>query len=141
MSWKPKDYTWAEYAALTNKQKAAFADYLGASGFQDWLNRVQGQKETVYPWEKPGAKQPEDYTWEEYSALTEAQKKQTEINMLLSLATQLGNDVMMEQIFAVLDLDYEDYKDKLPKPDMGDPYQAQDDLDAIEAEPAPVVAE
>ena len=72
---QPKDYTWAEYAALTNKQKAAFADYLGASGFQAWLNRVQGQKETVYPWEKPGAKQPVDYTWEEYEALTKAQQK------------------------------------------------------------------
>ena len=72
---QPKDYTWAEYAALTNKQKTAFADYLGASGFQAWLNRVQGQKETVYPWEKPGAKQPIDYTWEEYEALTKTQQK------------------------------------------------------------------
>ena len=72
---QPKDYTWVEYAVLTNKQKAAFADYLGASGFRAWLNQVQGQKETVYPWEKPGAKQPEDYTWEEYEALTKAQQK------------------------------------------------------------------
>jgi hypothetical protein len=72
---QPKDYTWAEYAALTNKQQAAFAEHLGASGYQAWLNRVQGQKEAVYPWEKPGAKQPADYTWEEYEALTKAQQK------------------------------------------------------------------
>ena len=72
---QPKDYTWTEYAALTNKQQAAFANYLGTSGFRSWLNRVQGQKETVYPWEKPGAKQPADYTWEEYEALTKVQQK------------------------------------------------------------------
>ena len=73
--------------------------------------------------------------------LTDAQKQKTQIDTLLSLATQLGNDVLMEQVFAVLDLDYEDYKDKLPESGMGDPYQVQEDLDAIETDPAPIVTE
>ena len=72
---QPKDYTWAEYAALTNKQQAAFVEHLGPAGYSAWLNRVQGQKQEAYPWEKSGAKQPEDYTWEEYEKLTTAQKR------------------------------------------------------------------
>ena len=74
--------------------------------------------------------------------LIEAQQKQTEINTLLSLATQLGNEVMMEQIFAVLELEYEDYKDRLPKPeDVNDPYAAQEVLDGAVVEPEPVLEE
>lgn len=65
-------------------------------------------------------------------ALTEAQTRQAEINTLLSLATQLGNDVMMEQIFDVLDLDYEEYKDKLPVVEEPDPYGAQAALGTVQ---------
>ena len=49
--------------------------------------------------------------------LTEAQKKQAEVNMLLSLNSQLGNELMMQQICDVLELDYEEIKGKLPDPD------------------------
>ena len=49
--------------------------------------------------------------------LTEAQKKQTEINTLLNLAAHLDNETLMELIFEQLDLNYEDYKDKLPDPE------------------------
>ena len=71
---QPKDYTWAEYQALSKSQQVAFVDHLGASGFQKWLENVQGQK-VVQPWEKPGAKPPRNYTWEEYEALTQTQKQ------------------------------------------------------------------
>ena len=71
---QPKDYTWAEYQALTNAQKMAFMEHLGANGFQKWMEKFQGQKQE-YPWDKPGAKHPQNYTWEEYEALTKAQQK------------------------------------------------------------------
>ena len=51
--------------------------------------------------------------------LTEAQRKQAEVNTLLSLATQLGNELMMEQIADVLELDYDEIKSQLPDPEEG----------------------
>ena len=65
--------------------------------------------------------------------LTEAQKKQTEINTLLNLAAHLDNETLMELIFEQLDLNYEDYKDKLPKPEE-DGAEVQGVLDAIPTE-------
>ena len=50
-------------------------------------------------------------------ALTEAQKKQIMINTLLTLATYLDNETMMQNVCEVLDIDYEEIKDKLPDPD------------------------
>lgn len=51
--------------------------------------------------------------------LTEAQKRQTEINTLLGLATYLDNDLLMELVSEQLDLDYEEIKGKLPDPNEG----------------------
>jgi SPP1 family phage portal protein len=65
--------------------------------------------------------------------LTEAQRKQTEISMLLDLASHIGNEVLMEQVFEVLDLNYEDYKDKIPVIEEPDPYSA---LNTVQAAPA-----
>ena len=48
------------------------------------------------------------------NALTEAQTKQVMINTLLSLAAQLDNETLMQNICDVLDIDYEEIKDKLP---------------------------
>lgn len=69
--------------------------------------------------------------------LTEAQKKQTEINTLLNIAAHLDNETLMELIFEQLDLNYDDYKDKLPKPEDNDPYAAQTALDAVQLEDDP----
>lgn len=49
--------------------------------------------------------------------LTKAQEQQTRINTLMSLATQLGNDILMQNICDVLELDYEEIKGKLPDPE------------------------
>ena len=49
--------------------------------------------------------------------LTEAQKKQVEINILLGLATHLDNETLMQLICEQLDIDYDDIKGKLPDPD------------------------
>lgn len=63
--------------------------------------------------------------------LTEAQKQQTVINTLLNLAAHLDNETLMELIFEQLDLNYEDYKDKLPKPEDNPTYTAQNALNGI----------
>lgn len=49
--------------------------------------------------------------------LTDAQRKQTEINTLLSLESTLGNTLMVQNICEVLDLDYEEIKGELPDAD------------------------
>ena len=49
--------------------------------------------------------------------LTDAQKQQVQINTLLSLAAHLDDETLKQNICDVLDIDYEEIKDKLPKPD------------------------
>lgn len=48
--------------------------------------------------------------------LKEAQEQQTRITTLLNLAAQLDNETLMKAICDVLDIDYEEIKDKLPDP-------------------------
>lgn len=66
--------------------------------------------------------------------LTDAQKQQVQIGTLLNLATYLDNETLMQNICEVLDLDYYDLKDKLPKQEEADPYAAKTALDAIQVE-------
>lgn len=49
--------------------------------------------------------------------LTEAQRKQVEINTLLGLADRLDDETLMQLICEQLDIEYEQIKDKLPDPD------------------------
>ena len=49
--------------------------------------------------------------------LTEAQEQQVRINTLLMLAAYIDNETLMQNICDVLDIDYEEIKDKLPDPD------------------------
>lgn len=56
--------------------------------------------------------------------LTEAQRRQTEINTLLNLAAYIDNETLMQAVCEQLELDYAEIKDKLPSPDE-DPYAAQ----------------
>lgn len=58
--------------------------------------------------------------------LTEAQVRQTEINTLLGLSTQLDNETLMQLICEQLDIDYEDIKGKLPAMEDDDPYGLND---------------
>ncbi len=66
--------------------------------------------------------------------LTDAQKQQTQVTTLLNLATYLGDELLMQNICDVLDLDYNDIKDKLPKPEDDDLYAAQQTLDNMQPE-------
>lgn len=48
--------------------------------------------------------------------LTEAQRKQTEINYLLAVAAYFDNETLTKKLCEILDIDYEDIKNKLPDP-------------------------
>lgn len=55
---------------------------------------------------------------------TDAETQQIKINTLLSLAAQLGDELVIQNICEVLDLDYEEIKNELPDPE-------EDPLDAV----------
>ena len=70
---QPKDYTWAEFEALTPAQQIAFQNSFGSTAaFEAWMEKAQFGS-TGNPWEN-GGKQPKDYTWAEFEALTPAQQ-------------------------------------------------------------------
>ncbi len=57
--------------------------------------------------------------------LIDAQKQQIQINILMSLANVLGDELIIQNICEVLDLEYEEIKDKIPK--------ADEDIGSVEA--------
>nr|DAG33671.1 MAG TPA: PORTAL PROTEIN [Caudoviricetes sp.] len=65
--------------------------------------------------------------------LTEAQMQQTRITTLLGLATRLDNETLMQNICDVLDIDYEEIKDRLPDPDEAETAvsETQDALNGV----------
>ena len=63
--------------------------------------------------------------------LTEAQKRQTEINTILNLQTVIDDDTRLQLIAEQLDLDYEDLKSKAPKPEDDPTVAAQQALQGI----------
>jgi hypothetical protein len=69
--------------------------------------------------------------------LTDAQKQQVQITTMLNLATYLDEETLMQNICDILDIDYEEIKDKLPKQEAHDPYAAQTALDAVQPEDEP----
>ena len=71
--------------------------------------------------------------------LTDAQKQQVQINTLLGLQGVLDDDTIVQTICEVLDIEYEEIKDKLPDPDEAkdDLQDASTTLDQIEPEGDP----
>lgn len=68
----PKDYTWSEYQALSPEKQDAFYLWFGSvQAFEAWMESVKPDETdpVTESWNKPG-KQPDEYTWEEYQALT-----------------------------------------------------------------------
>lgn len=63
--------------------------------------------------------------------LTEAQKKQIEINILLNLANVFDQETIIQAICEILDIDYEEIKDKLPDDESEETGQAQQLLDSV----------
>lgn len=68
---QPEEYTWEEFEALSGEHQIAFQNYMGEEAFAAWMDQAQNQP-AEYPWDAPGAKQPEDYTWAEFEALSGA---------------------------------------------------------------------
>lgn len=63
--------------------------------------------------------------------LTDAQKKQTEVNTLLSLEATLGNELIVQNICEVLDIDYDEIKSKLPTMEEDELMSAESALNDI----------
>lgn len=71
---QPKDYTFEEFNALSQAQKDAFIDaFQSTEEFNKWADAAQTAD---LPWKQPGAKQPKDYTYEEFNQLSDNQKLQ-----------------------------------------------------------------
>lgn len=63
--------------------------------------------------------------------LTDAQKQQIQINIILSLQGVLDDKTIIQTICEILDIDYEDIKDKLPEDEEQDNQLAQSTLEGI----------
>ena len=67
--------------------------------------------------------------------LTDAQKQQTQINTILSLQNVLDDETIIQNICDILDINYEDIKDKLPNEDVyADNKTAQTILEGTETD-------
>ncbi len=79
LPWKdggkqPSEYTWEEFEALEGGQQIAFQDSFGNfEKFDEWMQKTRYGEEKK-PWDEDGAKQPSEYTWEEFEALSAAQQ-------------------------------------------------------------------
>lgn len=66
----PQDYTWEEYQSLTPQEQEVFYHWFGSvEEFEVWMNEVKPVETMPESWDKPG-KNPDEYTWDEYQALT-----------------------------------------------------------------------
>ena len=63
--------------------------------------------------------------------LTDANRKNVEINMLMGLVNVFGNDLVIQHICDVLDIDYEEIKDQLPEDEIAKIEDVQNSLDEI----------
>lgn len=66
--------------------------------------------------------------------LTEAQRRQVEINTILGLASTIDDETILQLICEQLDIDFEEIKKKAPKDEAADVENAQDALDQVETE-------
>lgn len=75
---QPWEYTWAQFLALSPEQQLAFqSSFQSDTAFAQWearANPKESTASTVYPWQAPGAKQPINYTWDEFQTLTSEQQ-------------------------------------------------------------------
>ena len=68
----PKDYTWEEYQVLSPEQQDAFYLWFGSlDAFEAWMKAAKPEESEpeLESWDESG-KQPDEYTWKEYQALT-----------------------------------------------------------------------
>lgn len=74
LPWKnggkqPNEYTWEEFEALSGVEQMAFQKSFGdIEKFDEWLTKAQGNVGSNFL--ENGGKQPSEYTWEEFEALS-----------------------------------------------------------------------
>lgn len=67
---QPSDYTREEYEALSPEKQMEFQNsFDNPDEFEKWFNEAHNEK-AVRPWDEKGAKQPSEYTWGEFEALS-----------------------------------------------------------------------
>ena len=67
----PNTYTWEEYQALSSEEQEAFYQWFGSiEVFETWKNAVQPEETLPVSFVIAPDKDPEDYTWEEYQAMS-----------------------------------------------------------------------
>lgn len=68
---KPSEYTWEEYQALSfQEQEAFFLWFDSTKTFEEWMESVKPVETITSPSEWDYARKPNEYTWEEYQALS-----------------------------------------------------------------------
>ncbi len=66
----PSVYSWEEFEKLSGEEQISFQNSFESSDeFDDWMQSAK-EKETTLPWEKEGAKQPSEYSKDEFDALS-----------------------------------------------------------------------
>lgn len=71
----PDQYTLEEFEALNSIEKIAFSEWFKSEDeFFAWQDKVEQQNKAPLPWEADGAKMPDQYTYDEFSALTGEQQ-------------------------------------------------------------------
>lgn len=73
----PKDYTWEEYQKLAPEEKAVFPDcFKDMNAYNEWYekNKEETVGEDFSVSIDLNGRNPEDYTWEQYQALTQDEK-------------------------------------------------------------------
>ena len=72
---QPTDYTWTEFLELSAEQQNAFADtFPNSTAFIAWQDQaLRNHDSAALPWEN-GGKQPSEYTWDEFLALSATAK-------------------------------------------------------------------
>lgn len=74
---QPDQYTWEEYQALSPEYQEAFFQWFASkAAFEAWVETVKPAQSTepTYSWSEK-EKAPDKYTWEEYQALSPAQRE------------------------------------------------------------------
>lgn len=68
---QPSDYTMEEFNALSGEEQIKFQqEFESHEEFDEWLQDAAAQEDSYLPWDKEGAKQPPEYTLEEFNALS-----------------------------------------------------------------------
>lgn len=65
---------------------------------------------------------------------TDAQKQEVQVRTILSLAQLLDSETVIQSICDILDIDYNEIKDKLPQTGLDDPFATQATIDAIQTD-------